>query len=31
MGDASDNLIITAASRSYGPSLLALLGSLTLN
>jgi len=28
---ASDKLIITAASRAYGPSLLALLGSLNLN
>ena len=27
----SDKLIITAASKAYGPSLLALLGSLTLN
>jgi hypothetical protein len=26
-----DHLVITAASRSYGPSLLALLGSLSLN
>jgi hypothetical protein len=31
MANVSDRLIITAASKAYGPSLLALLGSLTLN
>jgi hypothetical protein len=29
--DAQNNLIVTAASKAFGPSLLALLGSLTLN